>query len=464
MLLPMSPADSLFLIGETREQPMHVGGLQLFDPPEGADAVDILGLFRDLLGDTDVVPRMAKRARRSVTTGGLWGWETDHSIDLEHHVRHGALPQPGRVLELLALVSRLHGTLLDRSRPLWELQLIEGLSDGRMAMYTKIHHSVMDGIACMRTIQRSLSPDPSVAFVPPWAPSPGERPQRSSRVPSRQSAIDQLTGTADAAAHLAVNAAGIGPALAKTVLRGLRAQAAPLSFTAPRSMLNVSISGSRRFAAQDWPIDRIKQVAKASDVTLNDVVLAMCSGALRTYLLDFDALPDSPLIAMVPVSLRESGGDREGNAIGMVMCNLGTTLPDPAARLREVHDSMVEGKQLLSELTPLQILAMSALGLGPVAVNLVLPLQDIARPPFNVTISNVPGPQEPLYLNGARMSGLYPLSIPFQGQALNITCTSYSDVIGFGLTGDRKALPHLQRMLGYLDDELAALELAAGLA
>jgi diacylglycerol O-acyltransferase len=227
-------------------------------------------------------------------------------------------------------------------------------------------------------------------------------------------------------------------------------------------MLNVPITGARRFAAQSWPIERIRGVGKAADATVNDVVLAMCSGALRNYMLSLSALPDDPLIAMVPVSLHgaeeRSGGDGGGNAVGVIMCNLGTHLADPADRLAPVHASMTEGKETLRSMSPTQILAMSALGVSPLAIWPALRLTGAVRPPFNLVISNVPGPREPMYWNGARLAGLYPLSIPLDGQALNITCTSYSHDIAFGLTGCRRTVPHLQRLLGYLDDELTALE------
>jgi diacylglycerol O-acyltransferase len=193
----------------------------------------------------------------------------------------------------------------------------------------------------------------------------------------------------------------------------------------------------------------------------------MCSGALRTYLLELDALPDDPLIAMVPVSLHTDTArshDGGGNAVAAVMCNLGTHRSDAGERLQTVHRSMAEGKESMKGLTELQILALSAIGVSPLVVLPALRLNGVLRPPFNLVISNVPGPRKPMYWNGARLDGLYPLSIPLDGQALNITCTSYSDEIAFGLTGCRRTVPHLQRLLTFLDDELLALEKAAGVA
>jgi diacylglycerol O-acyltransferase len=167
---------------------------------------------------------------------------------------------------------------------------------------------------------------------------------------------------------------------------------------------------------------------------------------------------------MVPVSLHgeEDGGDGGGNAIGLVMCNLGTHLDEPIARLDAVHNSMRDGKEAMKGMSPLQIMSMSALGASPVLLYPLLGLTSTARPPFNLVISNVPGPTQPMYWNGARLDGLYPLSIPLDGQALNITVTSYSHEIAFGLTGCRRSVPHLQRLLTYLDEELDALEETVG--
>lgn len=452
----MPPTSSLFLMAESREHPMHVGSLQLFQPPEGATALDVRRMFDDAVTDDEVAPLFQKRPRRSITSLGQWGWETDRAFDLEHHVRRNALPQPGRILELLALCSRLHSTLLDRHRPLWEMHLIEGLEDGRYAVYFKVHHSLVDGVSALRMLARQLSTDPDERDMPPpWAPR--ERARREPR---------PRPNPASAAAAAVGDALGLGPALLRTISRAINDQSGSMSLVAPKSMLNVDITGARRFAAQSWPIDRIRGVGKAADATVNDVVLAMCSGALRQYMLSLDALPESSLIAMVPVSLHgenPGSGDGGGNAVGAVMCRLGTDLDDAGDRLATVHTSMTEGKEALSTMSPSQILAMSALGISPLALWPALRLTETMRPPFNLIISNVPGPREPMYWNGARLDGLYPLSIPLDGQALNITCTSYSSEIAFGLTGCRRTVPHLQRLLGYLDDELAALERAVGL-
>jgi diacylglycerol O-acyltransferase len=457
MLLPMSPTSSLFLLAESREHPMHVGSLQLFQPPEGADALDVRALLEDAISNDEVSPVFQKRPRRSITSLGQWGWERDRAFDLEHHVRRSALPRPGRIRELLALCSRLHSTLLDRHRPLWEMHLVEGLHDGRYAIYFKVHHSLMDGVSALRLLGRTFSDDVDErGMPPPWAP----------RLPGRWRDGDGGGGNPlRGATKIVGDTVGMVPALARTVARAINEQSTAMSFSAPNTMLNVPITGARRFAAQSWPLDRIRAVGKAGGATLNDVVLAMCSGALRQYLTDLDALPDASLIAMVPVSLamnRSVDADGGGNAVGAVMCRLGTDEADPGERLATVHRSMEEGKEALRSMSPPQILVMSALGISPLAIWPALQLTGRVRPPFNLVISNVPGPRRPQYWNGARLDGLYPLSIPLDGQGLNITCTSYSDALAFGLTGCRRTVPHLQRLLTHLDDELTGLEKAVG--
>ncbi|MBV9595034.1 MAG: wax ester/triacylglycerol synthase family O-acyltransferase [Actinobacteria bacterium] len=453
MLVPMSPADSVFLYTESREHPMHVGGLQLFRPPDGASARDLRTQFDEAIAETPASYRFRRRPRRSLSSFGQWSWDLDDEFDIEHHVRRNALPHPGRVLELLALCSRLHSTLLDRHRPLWEAHLIEGLADGRYATYFKVHHSMVDGITAQRILQRSLSSDPHArGLPPPWAQSVDEPPVDVAAEGDADSDLWRmgLDGLADLI--------GLPTAFARTIGRGRRGESASISFSAPRSIFNVPITGARRFAAQSWPLDRLRRIGRVANATVNDVVLAMCAGALRAYLRDLHALPDSSLIAMVPVSLhglRESAS----NAVGAVMCDLGTTLDDPADRLRLITESMLSGKRSLTGMSQLQIQAVTALGMSPLLLPM-LGLPNVGRPPFNLIISNIPGSPRPLYWNGARMEGLYPLSIPVDGQALNITVTSYAGTMAFGLTGCRRTVPHLQRLLAHLDTELVALEQA----
>ncbi|HEX4977073.1 MAG TPA: wax ester/triacylglycerol synthase family O-acyltransferase, partial [Nocardioides sp.] len=377
------------------------------------------------------------------------------------------LPKPGRVRELLELCSRLHGTRLARERPLWESHVIEGMRDGRIAMYTKIHHALVDGVSSMRLLQSVLSTDPDERDMPPpWGAGPTSRRVERDRAEHDQRIMDLPVSAFRTAFGLTAEAAGLPGALVRTLARGVRNETSAVSLYAPRTIINKSITGSRRFAAQDWPIERIRGIGKATGTTLNDVVLAMCSGAMRRYLLELNALPDSTLVAMVPVGLNAkqagSASTAGGNAVGAVMVKLGTDKADPEDRLRAIHRSMQDGKEALSTMTPAQILAMSAIGMAPAVLYPVLRLSGIARPPFNLIISNVPGPKVPHYYNGAELVGMYPLSIPIHGMGLNITCTSYAGKMNFGLTGCRRTVPRLQLLLTHLDHELDALEKAAG--
>ncbi|MEB3034737.1 WS/DGAT/MGAT family O-acyltransferase [[Mycobacterium] nativiensis] len=470
MLIPMSPTDSMFLLAESENCQMQVGGLALFSPPEGARAADVRQMFTTAVARDSVAGMWRKRARRSLTSLGQWGWDTSSDVDLNRHVHYSALPSPAGMADLWTLVSWLHATPLSRELPLWELHLIEGLADGRYAVYIKVHHALTDGVSAMGMLRAALSSDPSrrgqpalwepVEAVPEPAPAPRMGSLGLFGLPRRAAAT--AWGAARETAELA-------PALAGVLVQALCHHSGTLSLFAPHTMLNVPIRRARSFTGCSWPLERLRLVAEHSDTTVNDVVLAMCAGALRSYLDSREALPLSPLVAMVPVSLRGRvpEGSRvdtadSGNRIGSLMCDLATNVADPGKRLAAVHTGMREGKAALGTRSQLQILAMSALGIAPLGLGMLLGHIGPLRPP-NVMISNVSGSPVPLYWNGARLDALYPLSIPVDGQALNITCTSTDDTIAFGLTGCRHAVPGLNAVAGLLDDELRLLEHAAGL-
>lgn len=453
----MPVTDSMFLLAESREHPMHVGGLQLFQLPDGAGPDYVSEFHRQLLSLVDVRPLFRRRPRGPVGSVGQFAWSNDDQLDLEYHVRLSGLPRPGRVRELLELTSRLHGYLLDRHRPLWEFTVMDGLQGNRFATYTKAHHALLDGVSALRLLQSSLSEDPSDMTVrPPWSQKVRTDVFGGGARRESSDAFDPVR----AVTEFAKEVRGFGSAAVKLVNEAFREQSATLSFQAPRSMFNVPITGARRFAAQGWPLDRIKAVGKAAGATMNDVMLAMCAGALRTYMLDLGTLPDKPLVAAIPMSLRARSGMESlgGNAIGIILCDLATTLPDAGARLAAIRESMLKGKQVYQGMSRLQITALSALPLIPLAVGTIPGMTRVTPPAFNVLISNVPGPRSPLYWNGARMQGVYPLSIPYEGQALNITVTSYAGSLEFGLTGCRRTVPHLQRLLGLLEESLVELE------
>jgi len=468
MVHPLDPTAAGFLMAENRRMPMHVGGLQLFTKPEGAGRSFVQDLYGQLKESEDIAPLFLKHPVRSVRTAGQWVWVEDDQFDIEYHVRHSALPKPGRVRELLELCSRLHSTRLATERPLWEWHLIEGLRDGRVAMYCKLHHALVDGVSAMQLLQNILSSDPDRSDMPaPWEKHPSTAKVREVQEKTETSLTDIPLAAYRSALGIGAEAAGLPGALVKTLTKSVRNETSALALYAPRTILNQPITAARRFAAQSWPLERIRGVGKATGTTMNDVVLAMCSGAMRTYLLELDALPDVTLVSMVPVGLKAKeshiASSSGGNAVGSVMVKLGTDLPRAADRLSAVHESMIDGKRALAEMTPTQILAMSALGQAPAILGPMLRMGGLVKPPYNLIISNVPGPRTTQYFNGMRLEGTYPLSIPIDGMALNITCNSYADQMAFGLTGCRRTVPHLQRLLTHLDTELTALEDAAGI-
>lgn len=455
----MPPTDSMFLLAESREHPMHVGGLQLFTPPEGAGPDFVREVIESFRGH-EVSPLFRKRPAEPVGSLGNTWWKVDESIDFEYHVRHSAVPQPGRIRELLQLTSRWHGSLLDRHRPMWEAHVVEGLADGRFAVYSKVHHSMLDGVGALGLMKRSLSADPDARdCVPPWS-----LPSRGGSGVASRSGLDAKS-LLRAGAEVAGDLAGLVPATLRIANQVIRDGDVTLP-RAPKTILNGPVGGARRFAAQSWEIERIQRVAKSSATTLNDVVLAMVSGALRQYLIDQHALPDDPMTAMVPISLAlradSAGGSDGGNSVGAIVVNLATDREHGATRLEEIAYSSRSAKKIMGDLTPTQILAFSAVQMLPLAMTPIPGFVRYTHPPFNVIISNVPGPKEQMYFNGAKLEGMYPVSIVLDGQALNITLTSRDKYLDFGLIGCRRSVPSLQRLLTHLEAALAELEQSWG--
>lgn len=452
--------DAAWLAIESPDRPMHVGGPLLFKPPPDAEPTWVKGIVEQALRHTTVRPPMNRRLRHPYGRFGLYEW-VDAEVDLTYHVRHLALPKPGRIRELLSLVSRLHGSLLDRHRPLWEMYLIEGIEDGRVALYSKVHHSLMDGVAGVRQILSAFSPDPDERDLPPpWA----ARPDAGKRTPPDADSRDPLTllgATLSGLVNQATSSLGVALAFIDQVAASMSNEAETMPFQAPSSMLNVPLTAARRIVAQSYDLDRIKAVAKASQTTVNDVVLAMNGGALRAYLESHNGLPERPLIALVPVNIRDDETD-EGNAISFLLANLATHVADPLDRLKLVHDSMAAGKQRLSRMSRTARQNYGIALAAPLILGQLTGLATKVRPLYNVVISNVPGPPERLYWNGAELDGLYPASLLADGFALNITQASYAGNMEFGITADRQALPRIQRLIDHLEDALADLEKASG--
>ena len=447
---PLSPMDAMFLWMEHRRQPMHVGGLQLYTPPPDAGPDFIHELVENFRKHTEARPPFNLRP---VFKLGHWFWEEDDDFELDWHLRHSALPRPGRIRELLALVSRLHGTLMDRSRPLWEMNIIEGLADGRVAVYVKLHHALFDGVAATKMLASTLSEDPEDRRPPAWAQTPRRREAKADIPVAARKLLDPLFKAVSLGKQIAP---GIGSGLWEIVRKSQTDGADAQPFHAPATMFNVKISGSRRFAAQSYSLERLKKLSKKHGATINDVSLAICAGALRKYLQAHGSLPDKPLIAMVPVSIRAEGQEG-GNQVSMILANLATQIEDPLQRLKLIMQSTAQAKQRISKMSSLQQMAHAAAMATPLGTTM-LTGQAGKRPIFNVVISNVPGPRHTMYMNGFRLDETYPISIPIDYGALNITLNGLGDQLGFGYTACRKSVPGLQRMLDYTSESLQELE------
>lgn len=451
----LSPLDAAFLYLERRHAPLHVGALSLFTPPRGAGA--------DFGAQLDERLRQSSRAaspfnRRLDSHFGVHAWVDDEHFDLAHHFVHLSLPKPGRIRELLAMVSRVHSAHLDRAYPLWRTYLIEGLEDGRIATYSKIHHSVVDGVAGIRLMLKSMAPSAadSLEMPPPWELKPSR-----ARTDTPVHTVAGFRAIAGLARQGLKSVPAVYGQIQQTI-RDFRAHHPDLvtSFQAPRCIFNQHITGSRRFAAQSYATARFRAVATRLGGTLNDVVLAICGAALRRYLSDQNALPDKPLIAAVPVSIRRDEGSSEGNEVAAALVNLATHTADPLKRFAIVKGSMDYNKQHFRQMTPAQLLAYTAATLSP---GLLTYLPGITRNHVvaNVVISHVPGPREEMHWQGCRLDGIYPASLLLDGFALNITLVSRFDKIDFGLLACRRTVPQMQRLLEYFEQGLADLKQAS---
>jgi WS/DGAT/MGAT family acyltransferase len=471
----LTPSDTMFLYGESREQMMHVAGLMPFTPAPGSSPDHMRELMNELRSSATVcAPWNLKLKTPDLLWNPLQSWIHEPHVDLEYHVRRSALPSPGDERELGILVSRLHGHHVDLHRPPWEVHLIEGLERGRFAWYIKIHHSLVDGYTAMQVLTNALTSDPDERERPLFfAIPPRERAPRPTTAAPGAGAGAAPGDAGEAGGSRGINYPELLAAVreqygaSKTVVRALinivqssragdHELVSPLE--APRCVLNARISRSRRFATQSLPTERIRALAKAAGGTVNDVVLALSGASLRTYLLEQNALPSAPLIAMLPVAIRardELGG---GNAVGAILATLATDVADPAERLARIIASTARAKQQLQGMSKAAILQYSALLTAPSMLQMIPSTAGHLRPTFNIVISNVPGPDRPLYFRGARLEASYPMSIPVHGQALNITCSSYAGMMCFGFTGCRDTVPHLQRLAVYCGEALSELE------
>ena len=460
----LSGLDAAFLYLETPQMPMHVGSLHIYELPPGYTGNFVDDVRKHIARRLHLAPVFQRKLLNMPFELANPVWVFDEYPDLEYHIRSTVLPKPGSRAQLDKLVGRLHSNLIDRSRPLWEFTVIEGLqtpADGpagarHVGFYAKVHHASLDGASAVVLANAMLDVTPVPREVRAASP--------------RQTASADTYGAAQLAGaglrHTATQVAKLGralPNLARTALQLLRpargaatldADAAPprLSMPShwfgPRTALNANITNQRAFASVSVPLADAKRIAKAHGASLNEVVLAICSGALRHHLSKAHSLPAEPLLAAVPVSLREAGNTQMNTQASMMRISLATDIADPLARLRAIHTASAAAKALTSSMKSILPTDFPSLGApwlisGLAALYGRSRLADRMPPIANVTISNVPGSPAPLYLAGAKMLTYYPASIAIHGIALNITVESYNGSLDFGLTACRKAMPDL---------------------
>ena len=472
----LSGVDGALLNLETAATPMHVGSLHLFETPAGYKG-DFYAAVRRMM-ERGMAPVLRRRLATLPLHLANPAW-LQGEIDLDAHIRRVKLPKPGRWAQLEAVVADLHAELLDRSRPLWMLYVLDGLASGDKAYYFKIHHAMLDGQAGVALARALFETSPDAPGRKPKArpaagksadtpppPAPGtlalmaaafrhDAAQYIKLVRELPGVVRTLADIVRSSGGKALGAAGAGTEDAAD-LRELRRS---ISF-GPRTALNVAITPERGFATAAVPRDELKAIAAANEATVNDVVLALCSGGLRRYLKRKGSLPRKPLIASMPISLRDEGNADFRTRATLSLVSLATDIADPLKRLRAIRDSAgatkavaKRAKSVIPTDFPLigvpWILGALASLYGRSSVVNTLPVL------ANVLISNVPGPPVPLYVGGLRMSGYWPLSIVEHGVGLNITLMSYAGTLYLGFVVARNAVPDARRLA---DDVLDACE------
>jgi diacylglycerol O-acyltransferase len=465
--------DAQFLALESPRQTGHVGGLAILDPstrPGGKlDAADVQDLIVERLA---LLPPFRWRLKEVPFGLDYPYWIDDSHFDVEYHVRELALPAPGSDGQLAEQVARIFARPLDRARPLWELYVIHGLPDGHVAMLTKIHHAVIDGMSGAEVMGVLLDLSPEGRELPDEPPRPADDRDPSSLEMLTRAALGgpryfervvrAMPSTLPNLAHAPIintvpGAANLGQLTARfaRAVRGREQRVLERSnLTPPRTSFNGQLSPHRRFAFGQLPLEEVKRAKSHYGVTVNDVVLAICSGAVRRWLIEHRELPEDPLVAQVPVSVRtkEQYGTY-GNRIGMMSVPLFTNEPDPRQRLALTHEAMLAAKDTHKAL-PAELLQDATQFIPPAvfarAARITFSLAAVRRPIWNLVVSNVPGPQLPLFCAGARLVANYPVSVITDGMGLNITVMSYCGHLDFGIVADREQMRDVWELIGWL--------------
>ena len=453
----LSPLDVSFLYMETPTTPMHVGGVAVFEPPEeGFDYERLVELITERIA---LVPRYRQKVRSVPGRLANPVWVDDEDFDVTYHVRRSALPKPGSDAQLRELVGRLMSRRLDRSRPLWEIYLVEGLEGGRVGIITRTHHAMVDGVAAVDigTVILDVTPEPRDVPHDDWRPARPPGPARLV-VGAMTDLVKRPTQALDTARAAVVDVRATAGKVSG-VAGGVLASVVTVARPAPDSPLNVRIGEQRRFGTAATDLDDYKRVRKAHGGTINDVVLATVAGALRSWLLTrAEAVTPSTVVrAMVPVSVRSDTQTGPGNRISSYFVDLPIGEGDPVMRLHQVSYAMRGHKESGQSVGAEALVQMS--GFAPPTIHSLgaRVASSMTRRLFNLVVTNVPGPQFPLYAAGARMLAMYPVVPLAKGQALSIGLTSYDGGVYYGLNADRDAMADVDVLAGLLEESLAEL-------
>ena len=447
----LSGLDALFLSSETPATPMNVGSLHLYDVPQGRRRNFFATVKRHIARRLHLVPVFWRKLNPMPLRAADPTWVEDDDVDLDYHVRRIVLEPPGSLMQLEACAARLHSTLLDREHPLWEFYVIEGLASGQVGFYTKIHHAALDGAAGVALVAGLLDVTPQPRKV--------ERPRKSDSHEPIPGTVELLGAALQKTWSQYKDFAGLLPDTVTTARSSL-----PKDWEfGPKTPLNVAITAERSFATLSLPLQDMQQIAHRVHATLNDVLLAVCSGGLRCYLADHGGVPEKPLIAAVPVSLRRPGDTEMNTQATMALASLATHVAAPVERLIAIRDSSDAAKQFVDKIKSPILTDFPSLGVPWLIGSLVslygrTGIANVIPPIANVIISNIRGSEVPLYLAGARMATYWPISIPTHGIALNITAQSYCGSLDFGLTACRRALPDVRDLARYMADSYQELK------
>lgn len=449
----LSGIDATFLYMETNETPMHISSLLMCEPAKKGES-PYEALKAQIVERLHEIPSFHRKLKHTPFYIDHPVWVDAEIVDLDYHIKHARLPEPGNLDQLRMIVQGLHSVPLDRERPLWQFTIIEGVEDpafglkkGSFALYTKAHHASIDGGAGVSAMDILSDQEPT-----PRPPLPSNQVRLSKEEPGF---FELLGGAYGKFAQQQYDMLKMTPAymkaLRKVVKNSIEDSGSLLDSMkpAPKTRFNVRIQKQRAFGARTLPIKEVIAIAKATNTTLNDVVLAICGGALRSYLLRHDELPKRALVAAVPVSLREVGDKSGANQVASMNCEIGTNIADPLERLKAVNKNAKRAKKGLAAIKDVFPKDYSFFG-APVMVTAMAQvtsrtkLVDYMPAAMNVAISNVPGSRKPMYFAGSKVISNFPVSIATHGCALNITLTSYMDRLDFGLIACKIAVPDVQ--------------------